>query len=88
MIREVWDVYKGYSTFTLSDMTHEELPFIEARGDLSATQSSHRKIRVDTIGLWFQRKLEDVEKRLSRKWDQLTEKAKANCLALTGQPTL
>lgn len=43
-VRSVWDVYKPYSALSLSDMTHREPPWKNARGNLPREASSSREI--------------------------------------------
>lgn len=43
-IRAVWEIYRPYSALSLSDMTHAEAPWKNARGSLSREASSNRVI--------------------------------------------
>jgi|GEM_PF-287427 len=52
-IRSVWDEYKKYSATALSEMTHRELPWREARGDLGPSDQCSAEIHLDSIRDYF-----------------------------------
>lgn len=49
VLEQVWDVYGEYSANQLEIITHNEKPWIEARGDVAAWESTTNKISDETI---------------------------------------
>ncbi|WP_125582657.1 Panacea domain-containing protein [Levilactobacillus cerevisiae] len=49
ILGQVWDVYGGYTANELESMTHQELPWQEARGGLSPLEASNQKLRDRTV---------------------------------------
>lgn len=52
-VRSVWDEYKRYSAIRLSEMTHNEDPWRNARGDLPADARSSVEITADSMRAYF-----------------------------------
>jgi uncharacterized phage-associated protein len=52
-VRQVWDVYKGYSAIQLSKMTHNEQPWIEARGNAAPADRCNYEITVSSMKAFF-----------------------------------
>jgi len=56
-IESVLDLYGGFTGDQLEQLTHEELPWIEARGDLSPTARSETVISDDTMGRYYRARI-------------------------------
>jgi uncharacterized phage-associated protein len=56
-IDSVLDLYGGFTGDQLEELTHEELPWIEARGDLSPTARSETVISEDTMGRYYRARI-------------------------------
>jgi len=64
IVETVWDRYKAYSAFKLSDMAHEEMPWKKARGGLSRFDSSDKVIPLRDLESEFKGKVEKARQRL------------------------
>lgn len=53
LVVSVWEAYKRYSATQLRRMTHEEPPWIEARGNLGPDDRSDRVITTDSMEAFF-----------------------------------
>ncbi|KIL45726.1 Panacea domain-containing protein [Jeotgalibacillus soli] len=53
LIREVWEVFKGFDGKELEKMSHEETPWKNARGDLPEYASSMETIPIENIRDFF-----------------------------------
>jgi len=49
----VWQVYKPYSAISLSDMTHQEKPWMDARGNLPREAKSNKEITHSSMRDYF-----------------------------------
>ena len=49
----IWDIYGPYTAKALEDMTHDELPWIEARKGLSPYESSRNPISDETMRTYY-----------------------------------
>jgi uncharacterized phage-associated protein len=67
-VRDAWDVYKGYTAWELSDLTHEERPWLEARAGAPSAAAGGREIRREAIEREFREKMEEAERRLCEQW--------------------
>jgi uncharacterized phage-associated protein len=52
-IAQVWNAYKGYSAISLSNMTHNEAPWKEARGDLGPADRCAAEITPKSMRRFF-----------------------------------
>lgn len=52
-LEEVMQVYGGFSAYDLERMTHNEAPWLEARGDLAATDRCSREIPVAAMVAYY-----------------------------------
>ncbi len=62
LLEEVWKVYGKYPADYLEALTHSELPWQEARGDLPISQPSNNVIKLKTIVDFYGRKLAENSK--------------------------
>lgn len=53
LIEKVWSAYRPYSATSLRDMTHGELPWIEAREGFSPGQACNAEIKLSTMQTYF-----------------------------------
>lgn len=56
-LKEVWEVYGGFSALDLERMTHDEAPWQIARGELSADEACDAAIPEDTMRDYYQSRL-------------------------------
>lgn len=56
-LNEVWDVYGQFGAKRLEDLTHDELPWQEARNGLSPIQKCEKPISKNTMKSFYRRKL-------------------------------
>jgi uncharacterized phage-associated protein len=59
LITAVWSVYKKYSASHLREMTHNERPWIEARGQLGPADRCDREITFASMERYFSKLAED-----------------------------
>lgn len=64
LVRSVWDRYKAYSAYRLSDMTHEEMPWKKARGGLARNAPSRVRIPLTDLEMEFKSQIERSRQRL------------------------
>ena len=60
-LRNVWTAFSDYSPFELENMTHQELPWRNARGDLPLSEKSQNVISVDDMHDFFSRLARETE---------------------------
>ena len=65
IVRGVWDRYKVYSAFKLSDMTHDEMPWKKARGGMSGHDRSNVLIPLVDLEAEFVGQVERSKERLA-----------------------
>lgn len=53
MVTRVWNTYKGFSGIHLKKMTHNEAPWMTARGDLPEEAKSNAEITHDSMREYF-----------------------------------
>ncbi len=82
MVEAVWSCYKRYSPIALADMTHEDLPWRNARQGLDPSAPSGKRITQRDLAECFRYKLAAAQKRLAAKSDQLLRLARRNRAAL------
>lgn len=58
-IRDVWDAYKPYSASALRQMTHEEAPWIDARGGCGPADRCTNEITHEAMRRYFSREAND-----------------------------
>lgn len=63
-VERVWRTYRHLSAGQLSDMTHQEPPWREARGGLGPAESSREVVPKDSIALYFRSERDRSERRL------------------------
>ncbi|USG65139.1 DUF4065 domain-containing protein [Brevibacillus ruminantium] len=56
---EIWDVYGKYSARYLENLTHQEDPWLEARGDLPEGRSCNTPIDENTMRNYYKDMIED-----------------------------
>lgn len=61
-IDEVWSVYSKYDTPYLEYLTHSEEPWQIARKGIESHVSSENEISIDSMKVFYQRKLAQLEK--------------------------
>lgn len=59
---EVWDTYGHYDGKYLEDLTHEELPWIEARAGIPEGQRCINVISEQTMKTYYSEKLEEAQR--------------------------
>jgi uncharacterized phage-associated protein len=52
-LNEVWEVYGQFSAKRLEEMTHDEAPYVEARGDLREYEKSSEEITREAMKAYF-----------------------------------
>lgn len=52
-IKHIYDIYGGFSGNTLENLTHNELPWLNARGNLETWQSSNRIISNEDMQCYY-----------------------------------
>lgn len=65
VVESVWQRYKNYSAFHLSDLTHDESPWQAARGDLPATAQSNAPITLGQLSAEFAGRVGQAQERLN-----------------------
>ncbi len=60
LLKEVLSVYGDKSGYHLIELTHNEKPWIEARGNLSSEEKCNSIIKKTTMKTFYQKKLEEV----------------------------
>lgn len=53
VLNQVWDVYGGYSANELESITHQEEPWIKARGELSPLQNGYENLDDKVIFTYY-----------------------------------
>ncbi len=71
MIAAVWSRYKMFSPIALSHMTHEELPWMEARNGLAPSSPSNTKLSLSTMAATFAGMLTEHARALADNWDEM-----------------
>ena len=59
-VNYILDNYAGYSGSDLEKMTHQEFPWIEARGNLSPTERCTVEISEDTMKLYYGKRWKEL----------------------------
>lgn len=59
LVDEVWQIYGGLSGRVLETLTHQEDPWIKARGNASPESPSNNTISLDSMRLYYRNLLED-----------------------------
>lgn len=88
MVRSVWNAYKQYSGWTLSDMTHNEPAYREAYSPHDAQGRCEKVIRQAAMVRDFTRPEKSALARMSARRDKLRAFATANTRALTGRDAI
>lgn len=52
-VKAVWEAHKGFSAIRLRDMTHQEAPWVEARGDLPEGAHGSTEITAGSLLRYF-----------------------------------
>ena len=84
LVDQVWDAYKRCSATALSEMTHRELPWIEAREGLMDNDHSKREIRTESIRSFFAQKIDRINETLVGRIDDVIGRASENCREFCG----
>lgn len=58
-VRSVWNTYKPYSAISLSDMTHSEPPWLDARGTLPREAACSREVTRKALKDFFGSQIRD-----------------------------
>ena len=53
LLEEVWATYGEFSGYELESITHQEMPWLEARGDLPPSAASRKVISNDTMKMYY-----------------------------------
>ncbi|MEI8061437.1 MAG: type II toxin-antitoxin system antitoxin SocA domain-containing protein [Candidatus Berkelbacteria bacterium] len=69
IIDEVWRVYGKYDADYLEELTHNELPWQEARGDIESKTISDNEISLETMKTYYRKRLTDARKEEAKKID-------------------
>lgn len=64
VVEQVWERYKAYSGYELSDMTHSESPWREARGDADPTAPGVKEIAHEALAREFHEQADRSRRRL------------------------
>ena len=83
-IRSVWDAYKRFSAWALSDITHLEPAYAASYKAEDASGRCRRQIDPERIAQTFRNRGSDAIGRLGAKRQKLRAMAAANTLAATG----
>ena len=59
VLNQVWDVYGGYSANELESITHQEDPWIKARGELSPLQNGYENLDDRVIFTYYLSQMDD-----------------------------
>jgi len=62
ILENIWQVYGKYDANYLEMLTHSELPWQEARGNLPLSQASNKIINLQTVKDYYGRRLREVGK--------------------------
>ncbi|MGL5942432.1 MAG: Panacea domain-containing protein [Waterburya sp.] len=62
VLAEVWEYFRGYHAYRLSDMTHFEFPWIKARRGLSSEAGSTEPILIQDLKELGHQKLDVIER--------------------------
>lgn len=73
IIAEVWESYKRYSSTELSDMTHHERPWLEARKNLRKDVSSDVPLSLVTMWETIAEVAGESSRWISENWDAIAE---------------
>ena len=76
LVRGVWDRYKAFSAFKLSDMTHEEMPWKKARLGKAARDRSNVLIPLADLEAKFVGQVERTKQRLNAHAHQIRAMAR------------
>jgi len=87
VIRGVWDVYKRFSAFALSDMTHVDAPYVEAYAPDGSGRCS-AVIETSAIARSFSARVDAAQTRTPERRDRLRAFAAGNTRRLTGRDVL
>ncbi len=60
VLDSVWEVYGKYDSDYLETLTHNELPWQEARKGLSPTEASQNEISLESMKKYYEQKLKEV----------------------------
>ena len=71
LIESVWLLYRDVSSIELSNQTHNEDPWINARGGLAPTDRSAQPIRLEDIKTYFDERLKKANDRLSTLYNDI-----------------
>ncbi len=52
-LKDIWEVFSSYSAFDLERMTHQEAPWINARGDLEIDEPSSNAISNSDMATYY-----------------------------------
>ena len=60
-LENIWDAFAEYSPFEMEEMTHQEPPWLNARGDLDPSAKSDRVISVKDMHRYFSGLVREAE---------------------------
>lgn len=76
LLQSVWSRYKRFSPIALSEMTHAEDPWLNAREGLDEHERSGREITQQSIAEWFRKSFQQTQDDLESDLATLTTMAK------------
>lgn len=88
LVHAVWDAYKSYSGWAVSDLTHGEAPYLESYRPADAQGRCTREITPASMERAFAGRRAAAVARLSAMRAGLSDRAAANTRRLTGRDVL
>lgn len=82
IVEQVWERYKAFSGYELSDMTHSESPWRETRGDAPPSAPGAKRIPQESLAREFRAQAEQARRRLADHARQI----RAASRSLTNRP--
>lgn len=82
MVEQVWEKYKAFSGYELSDMTHSESPWLETRGGAPPTAPGAKKISQEALAREFRAQSDRARQRVKDHARQIRAAARS----LTNRP--
>lgn len=84
LARFVWNRYKKYSAYALSDLTHKQRPWKNARGSLSVSAQSQKTLSLDDLQQTFESISLNSQKKLVNAMPEVHEFALKNTREISG----
>lgn len=61
ILKTVYNTYKGFNGDQLEYMTHQEIPWISARGDLKPWESCTEPIAIDAMASYYKKRYDESQ---------------------------